>query len=341
MPHESLASDTPGSSGPTPAAPDVEPKPTLQHRVEMLGVNSAAAFIRSFPLNPAVRLIGGLGSIAGGLFRVRRRVVDANLALAFPDASAGDRRALASETYRHLGSQAGVLFRMIYDDRALEEIVSRVVLADDGTPDVVTWLQDRSRNGKGTLVLTGHFGNWEIAGASLVRLGVPLDAVVTRQSNPLFDARIRRLRARLGIQTILRQHASERVPRALAEGKTVALVADQFTWHGVPIRFFGTPTLGARGPAVFARRAKVPTVLMSATAVAGSPTSHVFRLAHLDVDDTGSSKQRTQQFIQAYFDRLEEAIRANPEQYLWHHRRWRPLEGKVDPEELLALEAKG
>lgn len=340
MPHESLASQSPSPPDQTPVSAEVAPRATLQHRLEMLGVNSAAAFIRSCPLNPAVRLIGGLGALAGGVFRVRRPVVDANLALAFPDSSAAERRALASKTYRHLGSQAGLLFRMIYDDRALDEIVAKVVLADDGTSEVVTWLQNRSRAGQGTLVLTGHFGNWEIAGAALVRLGVPLDAVVTRQSNPLFDARIRRLRARLGIHTMLRQHASDGVPRALSGGKTVALVADQFTWHGVPIRFFGTPTLGARGPAVFARRAKVPTVLMSATAVEGSPTSHVLRLAHLDVDDRGSSKQRTQRFTQAYFDRLEEAIRLNPEQYLWHHRRWRPLEGKVDPRELRALEAE-
>jgi len=309
----------------------------LRHRVEMLGLDTLGTLVRRLPLRSAARLVGGLGVVAGGVFRVRRQTVDRNLRIAFPQASGAERRKLANRAYRHLATQSSILFRMLVDDDALDTLVSAVVLADDGTPEVVQWMQDRSRNGQGTLILGGHFGNWEVGAGAFTRLGMPLTAVATTQSNPGFDRRIRRLRARLGLDLIARPEARSEVPKALAAGKSVLLVADQFTWDGVPIRFFGSPTLAARGPAVFARRARVPAVFLAAVAGPNDPSAYTLHLTRIEAIPPASGADATLTSTQLYFDHLERAIRANPEQYLWHHRRWRPLEGRVDAATLQRL----
>jgi KDO2-lipid IV(A) lauroyltransferase len=318
----------------------IEPaRPPLRHRLETAGVNTVGALLRALPLGPALKLLGGIGVLAGVVFRVRRSTVDHNVGLAFPDESPARQGAIARGAYRHLAQQSGVLMRMAYDDDALENIVSRVVLADDGTPQVLQWMQERYRKGKGTVLLMGHFGNWEIAVAAVTRAGVPIIAVATTQSNAEVDERIKRMRRRLRTEIIPRGEAKTAVPRALTAGRTVVLAADQFTWDGLPILFFGHPTLGARGPAVFARRAKVPAVFLSLTADASDPTTYTLHLMRLVVPEQATVGEGTRFLTQAYFNHLESVIREHPEQYLWHHRRWRPLEGVVDEADLERLAA--
>ena len=290
----------------------------LRHRLEMVGVNTAGLILRLLPFGLALRLMRGIGLCAGVVFRIRRATVDHNLALAFPQESASARRAIARGAYGHLAEQAGVLLRMAYDDAALDEIVGGVVLADDETPQVVQWLQERHREGQGTLLLMGHFGNWEIAASSVCQIGVPLFAVATTQSNREFDKRLSSMRSRFGLQVIPRNDAKTDVPRALSAGKTVRLVADQFTWDGTPVTFFGEPTLGARGPAVFARRAKVPVVFMSLVAQEKGLAKYMLHLQRMQVSEQLSGRRSTELLTQAYFDQLEVMIRRHPEQYLWH-----------------------
>ncbi len=307
----------------------------------MLGVDAASVLVRRLPIRSAARLMSGLGALAGGLFRVRRKTVDLNLRIAFPEASHAERQQLAVASYKHLAAQASILFKMLVDDDALDTVVGRVVLADDETPEIVQWLQERVRGGRGTLILEGHFGNWEIAAGALARLGVPISAVATTQSNAQFDERIKRLRSRLKLDIIPRRDAKVDVPRALSAGKTVLLVADQFTRDGIPVHFFGSPILGARGPAVFARRAKVPVLFLAAVADPKDPATHSMHLAHVEQNPATSGTEATRELTQTYFDHLERAIRLHPAQYLWHHRRWRPLEGRVVDEAFERLMAGG
>jgi len=304
----------------------------------MVGLNAMSMLTR--PLGPKrlTGVVGGLGVFAARIARVRRGVVDRNLATAFPEESKAWRKDIAERSYRHLGAQSALLLRMLDDSGTQERIMDRVETVDAKSADVLGEVRRRGEMGLGTLVLTGHLGNWEICASALIAQGIPLAAVGTRQSNPLFDRRLSRMRHTLGIEVVDRQEAARAVPRLFAEGRPVFLVADQFTWDGLPIRFFGQPTLAARGPATFARRARVPTVVVSALAEPEQPTRHRLHAHRLDEPAGRRGKSQAQAFLQRYFNELESMIRASPEQYLWHHRRWRPLEGRVDLSDLALLD---
>ena len=317
----------------------VSAPPRLSHRLEMAGMALVSKATR--PLSPSrlAGVVGSLGALAGAGLRLRRAVVDQNLATAFPDRSARERRDLAVAAYRHLGAQSALLLRMLDHAPTRDSILDHVQPAGAEDTATLDQIAERARQGVGSLVLAAHLGNWEIAAGALAHRGLPLHAVANRQSNPLFDRRVTRMREALGIVVIPRDDAPKAVVRRLAEGCVVLLVADQFTWKGLPVRFFGEPTLAARGPATFARRAGVDSYVIAAVARSGQPERHVMLARPLPTPTPTGERGRAaaQAFLQAYTDVIESFIRAHPEQYLWHHRRWRPLEGRVDPDDLALL----
>src|SRR5438132_1504356 len=109
--------------------------------------------------------------------------------------------------------------------------------------------------GTGAVLATAHFGNWEVAGAALTARGVPLDVVVQRQANPLFNAAIERDRERMGMRIIERGRAPREALTSLRAGRVVAFVSDQDARRaGVFVPFFGRLASTHRGPALMALR---------------------------------------------------------------------------------------
>ena len=103
-------------------------------------------------------------------------------------------------------------------------------------------------------MVTGHFGNWELAGAYVAARGIPLDAIVRGMANPLFDAYINHTREEMGMTIVHDSEAVRRTPRSLRAGRAVAFVADQgvLGLASTFVPFFGRPAKTPRGAAVFA-----------------------------------------------------------------------------------------
>ena len=124
--------------------------------------------------------------------------------------------------------------------------------------------------GRGAILATGHFGNWEIGAAAVAARGVPMAAVVRRQGNPLFDARLDALRRSLGVETISQHDAPRLVPRLLRRGGVVGLVSDQDARRaGVFVPFFGRAASTHRGPALFSLRLGAPVFACTAARLPG------------------------------------------------------------------------
>lgn len=246
--------------------------------------------------------------------RVRRELVESNIRLAFPEKDADWHRRVARESYRHLGREA--LAMVALGARSADEIRER-------TP--FTGLDELHRAlalGRGAVMVTGHFGNWEIAAASLAVRGIPFDGVVQRQRNPLVDRDIRAVRERLGVRIIDRRHASKLVPPALGAGRAVGFVADQDAGrHGVFVPFFGRPASTHRGAALFALRARAP--LFVGVGVRRDDATYDCRIEEVVVDRDGSVDDVVLRLTAAFTARLEAYVRSAPEQYFWLHRRWK------------------
>ena len=303
--------------------PERRGRPRWVYRLEYGALLGVGAALRALPERASGVLAGGLGHLAGGVLRFRRRVVDANLSRAFPELDARERDRIAVASYRHVVREGTTLLGSTVRPIRAEWVLSRSRCADEGTERTVDWLRARASRGEGTLLLTGHLGNWELAGALLCALGVPVHAVAVRQRNPLFDRRIRETRSALGMSLVSRNEAKRSVPRLLREGRTVAMVADQHSLGGVSVEFFGHPVRAARGPAIFALRTGAPVLLGFSIRESGWPARYALHLEPLSFTRQGSASLDIPGLAQAYMDGLERYVRRDPEQYLWHHKVWR------------------
>jgi KDO2-lipid IV(A) lauroyltransferase len=122
------------------------------------------------------------------------------------------------------------------------------------------------------------------------------------------------------------------VPRALRDGRAVAFMIDQalIGISASPVTFFGRPAFAPRGPAVFALRAGVQ--MLFATPMRRPDGRFDFHLEPLPVVDTGDKDGDVDRVVAEYTAALERAVRAAPEQYFWHHKRWKRQPEGTPPE---------
>jgi len=291
-------------------------RPHLLYRLEHLVVVSVAAVVIRLPEAGAVALGVALGWIASSLLRIRRVVVRENLGRAFPERSPGWYRRVTRASYRHLGREVVSLLR--FGRMLPAEIRSRCEV------EGLELIQGPLARGQGVIVLGGHFGNWEVAGASLTARGIPVDAVVRRQSNPLFDEYMIHARRRLGWGVIYQHKATRRVMKCLQDSRVVALVADQnFTGKGVFVDFFGFPASTVRGPGILAIRTGVPVLFCDPRRLPGSKARYRVRFSPILYEPADDLEENVHRLTRAYMASLEEVIRESPEQYFWFHKRWK------------------
>jgi KDO2-lipid IV(A) lauroyltransferase len=173
-------------------------------------------------------------------------------------------------------------------------------------------------------VISGHLGNWEIAAAAMAARGVPMDVAAHLQKNPLFYRHLVGLRHRLGLTVIVKNEAFRLVPRALASGRVVALIADQnIRKRGVFVDFFGEAAATAKGPALFALRSGAPMFLGVALRKPGTPSRYRVIIEPIPAPAGARGEASIRDLTQRHVSRLEALIREAPAQYFWQHRRWK------------------
>jgi Kdo2-lipid IVA lauroyltransferase/acyltransferase len=285
----------------------------LKHQVEYAAFRAGLAAGRLLSDARAARVGEALG-LAGYRLGVKRKVVEANLRIAFPEAGEARLRAIAQAAYEHLGRETMMTLRLSWATR--EQILARSTLIDEAA------VRAEYERGNGIIFAVGHLGNWEIAGAALAARGYRVAAIGKRAANPLFYAHVMGARQRMGVEIIDLSGASRPTLRALRDGKMVAFAADQHAGSaGIMVPFFGRPASTYRGAALMALRTGAPMYL--AVPLHMPDGRYELRAERLDTTATGDLEADVLRVTTDYSMRLEAAVRASPEQYLWHHRRWR------------------
>jgi KDO2-lipid IV(A) lauroyltransferase len=284
--------------------------------VEYGALRSAIGIMGAMRWHRAVRAGAALGRLAYQPFGIRREVVESQIAAAFPEASEREVRSIARGAFEHLGRvtvETALLSRV--DPAWVLELFESV----EGW-DVVERLRAR---GRGLIMVTGHLGNWELGGAYIATRGVPLDVVVRRMANPLFDGYLTRTRSRLRMAVVRDREAVRRTPRTLRAGGAVAFLTDQagLNLASTFVPFFGRPAKTPRGPAVFALRLDAPVIFGTALRL---PTGR-YRLAfeEVPVPESGDVDSDVDALVASYTQILEKWVRRAPEQYFWQHHRWK------------------
>lgn len=290
-------------------------KPRLQHRIEYAAFRTALGALRILPSRAAEAVGAGVASLGYRPFGFRADDVEQNLERAFPEQDDAWRRDIAAQAYAHIGREMIAMMRLSRMSR--EELIARTDIID-----FENIARRYHESGRGAVVIGGHFGNWEVGAAMMAARGFPIAMVAQRQSNPLFDRHLVEARRRLGIDVIERGRAPKLALRALRDRRVVVFGADQNASRGgIFVPFFGHLAATHRGPALMAVRTRALVFLATPLRIENGMWR--MGLEQIEYDATGELDDVVHRLTVAFTARLEAAIRRNPGQYLWHHRRWK------------------
>ncbi|HEY5203746.1 MAG TPA: lysophospholipid acyltransferase family protein [Roseiarcus sp.] len=283
---------------------------TLRLRLEFVVVWLMIVLARAMPLRMASWLSGKLWRlIAPRLSRQKRAL--ANLELAFPEKSPGERKALAAAMWENLGrtfAESLCLPALIKSDRIVFEPAESFDAAASGAkPFIVCGL---------------HLGNWEILAYGGQRLGISLIGVYQRLSNPYVDDLTRSLREPLykaGL-TPKTPVAARVLLRAIKDGASPCFLADLRDDNGPFVPFFGQPARSTVFPALLARRTGVPLYAGAAFRRPGGRFS--IRIMPIPMPHTNNSAADALAATKTLQRQFEAFIREAPEQWMWAHRKW-------------------
>jgi KDO2-lipid IV(A) lauroyltransferase len=258
----------------------------------------------------------GLGTLVWRVIRFRREVVLDNLRHAFgTERDEAALHTLAHAFYRNLG--------MTFMEFLILPRLDRERVADLVEIEGREHLEAVLAGGRGGLLVSGHFGNWEYLGARIAALDVPVNFIVKTQHNPRVDRVQNDIRRRAGVGVIRAGAPIKEMFRALRRQEFIAMLADQDAGpDGVFTEFLGRPAAVFRGAAYLAWKLDIPLV-----------TGFIFRRpggGHLAVIDPPVEADRSlpedeavQRLTEHHVRRLEAAVRRAPDHYYWVHRRWK------------------
>jgi KDO2-lipid IV(A) lauroyltransferase len=318
-----------GAESPNESAAAQPPKPerpaTAAHRLQYGALRGVIGLLRRIGLRPASSVGASIGTLGYRPLAIRRDVVERHVRNAFPDLPPDEVGRIARASYANLGrTTAETALLPLYDRERIIDFFEAV----EGWSIV----EERLARGKGLILVSGHLGNWELGGAYLAARGLPMQAVARHMENPLFDRYLTRTRERIGMTVVHDEEAVRRVPRGLRSGHAIAFLVDQGAvgLASVWVPFFRRLAKTPRGPAVFALRLGTPIVF----GVALRQPSGRFRLTFEPIDSasTGDLEADVERIVVDYTATLERWVRRAPEQYFWHHRRWKHQRPGTPPE---------
>jgi KDO2-lipid IV(A) lauroyltransferase len=290
----------------------------LRHWAEYLAIRVLMSLILAVSLRTCRTLTRWLAWLASDVLGARRKLTGENLALAFPASSPAERRRLAREMWEHLLLMA---CEIAHAPRKIHETNWRKFIDVQRKRDLIrAFLSPRSK-----VVVTAHFGNFEIGGYITGFWGFPTFTVARPLDNPHLDRLVNRFRESMGQVIIPSQGTAELADSLLATGGTLVLVGDQHAGQkGVWVDFVGRPASCHKALALFTLLNKAP---MLVTYVRRTARPMRFEIGLADYYDPaepgGDDLAGVSELTQWYNDVLEEEIRRAPEQYWWLHNRWR------------------
>lgn len=301
------------------------PEPPEVRRRSLQAALTRAGFALTARL--PLRVSQGLGAFLGALtFRLRRRtrhVTLVNLALCFPELSQRERRHLGRASVAHTG-------RFVLELGGIWSWPRERTLALVREVEGKEQVEEALRRGRGVLLITPHFGSWELVGLH-VSVQFPLTTLYKPPRVVELEDFYSAARSRFGAQLVPATPSGiGALVKALRRGEAIGVLPDQDPGHGSGVfaPFFG----------VLANTSVLIPRLVERTGCAvfyiccqRLPQGRGFRLSYLPASEQLSSGD-VEQATRAMNADLEQLIRRAPEQYLWSYKRFRMRPpGEKDP----------
>ena len=263
---------------------------------------------RALPARARLGFAAGFARLLVAAIPDMRHRVENNLRLIFPAMPAAERRRLRAASAASFG-------RTMIEVMTRRDFQARAAWTGPTGPGLAA-LQAARAAGKGAILVSGHFGQWEATRGALATLGIESGALYRPVKNPWLE-RDYRANIEAGGKPVLGRDATgvRQLVRTLRGGGVMAILLDQHTKGGAPIDFLGHP-------------APTGTVIAELALKYGLPMIPVYGTRdpdglHVTVDFEAPIPPTTAlEMTQAAADSLAARIRAHPEQYFWLHRRW-------------------
>lgn len=292
----------------------------LQHFIEYKSLQITIAILHLFSIKTAKRIGFFLADVAFYLVPIRKKHIIDSLTKSFPKKSKQEILKIAKDVYKQfVCTVVEIIFVSKMSDKELKYSVNF---------QNIYLIEQARKNGNGGVIMSAHFGNWELLAISFGHR-YPLSVIVAKQENPYFDEMINGIRSNRGYKTIYKEKAPLGVMRALKKNEFVAILADQHAGdNGVFTPFFYREVSTPKGPAVFALKAKCP--LYTGFCARQPNGKYVVTFEEIEIPNTGDENKNIEIIMTRYNEILQRHIEENPSFWFWFHRRWKTQKQRIN-----------
>lgn len=295
-----------------------KPRSRLADYAIYLVVRVFVCVVQALSPGAARGLARGLAWLAHRIDRRHRLVAEDNLRQAFPGRyTDAELDALVRGVYRHFCT---MLVEIVHLPRMLHPTNWRRYIDMGYGREIVDCLL----SGRPLLIVTGHFGNWEVAGYALGLLGFTTHAVARPLDNRYLEDFLRRFREKTGQRILAKKGDFGQMRALLDQGGVLATLADQDAGQrGLFVDFFGRPASTHKAIALLALEHRVPIAVVGTPRVAEPMYYRVVPAEVIRPEDYEGRPDAVRAITQRFTAALEWLVRQAPGQYFWLHRRWK------------------
>ncbi len=267
------------------------------------------------PYRAGVSFGGALGRVTFYLLPREKKKALAHLTFAFgKEKSEKEIRALGGKVFEHYGKTLAEL-------ALLDKLIPH--FEDYVTTEGYEHLDRGLKAGKGIIITTAHFGNWEIMGGYSALKKYPLTVIAKRIYFEKYDRLLVAAREKMKVKTIYRDASVRAMLGVLKSNGILGFVVDQDVdfADGVFVDFFGRPAYTAVAPVRFAMTTGAPIV--PAFVVRKGAGHHIIVESPVELVRTGDDEADILANTQKWVRIQEQYIRKYPEMWVWNHKRWK------------------
>lgn len=277
--------------------------------LQNLALRVFITILRVFPFTTRVRIGGTIISFFTSSIKTTQNRISENLHRIFPDISKADEAALI----KAVGKNAGASVVELLNNP--DFIKQKHLFHPSG--EGIAALQAAQKEGKGAILVSGHFGSWEAGRHYLRTLGIEVGVIYRTNNNPYYD-KLHLKMMKIGGEPIFQtgRRGTMNMVKHLRSGGVIAIMHDQMQKRGKDLDFMGENAKTSVAAAELALKYGVPLIPIYGVRRDNSPDIDVVLEAPIPHTDANT-------MMQAANDSLAAMVKKHPEQWYWLHQRWK------------------
>lgn len=291
---------------------------SMLHALFLLPLILISLPLALMPYHLSLKVGEGMGSLLFYLWRSRRTIAVENLRGAVVRGAViidSTPEALIQQNFRNMAKSFVEVVKIYYGFG--EEIFKRVTISG------LEHFRDAEAKGKGTIIITGHCGNWELKAISVSRNLMRIHMVARSLNNPYLNRLMEKTRRKYGNRVIYKKGALKKILHVLKKNTAVGILMDQSVVRseGVVGEFLGKKDYIMKTPALIARKTGSPVL---PAFIRRTDCGHVIEIGEeIALDTSEDYEEAVRNDTLKFSGYIEDYIKKNPAEWLWIHRRWK------------------